>query len=53
MNKIAKAIAAAVSTFGAGITTASLDGGIVANEWWGILGGTLVAGAAVYLTPNG
>jgi hypothetical protein len=53
MNQIAKAIAGAITAAGTGIITAASDGGIVLNEWWTILGGTLVAGAAVWYVPNG
>lgn len=52
MTTIAKAIAAAVVAAGTGITTAAIDGGIAANEWWVILGGTLVAFGSTWYTPN-
>jgi hypothetical protein len=52
MKQVAKAIAGAVTALGTGIITAASEGGIVTNEWWVILGGTLVAGAAVWIVPN-
>lgn len=52
MGTLAKAIAAAVGAFGTGLITAASDSGIDTNEWWVILGGTLVAGAAVWAVPN-
>ena len=52
MNKIAKAIAGAVTAFGTGNITAAAEQGIEGNEWWVIVGGTLVAGAAVWAVPN-
>ena len=47
-----KAIAAAVTTLGGLITTAALDGAITGGEWYGIVGGVLIAAAAVYQIPN-
>lgn len=52
MKSIAKALASAVTAFGTGIATAATDGGIIDHEWWVILGGTLVAMAAVWSVPN-
>ena len=52
MKPVAKAIASAVSAFGTGLITAASDGGVAANEWYVIIGGTLVAGAAVFAIPN-
>lgn len=49
---VTKAVAAAIGSFGTGLITAASDGGIVQNEWWVILGGTLVATAAVWGFPN-
>ena len=50
--KVAKAIAGAVTAFGTGLITAATDGGISSSEWWVIIGGTLVGGAAVWTVPN-
>ena len=52
MKLIAKCIAGAVTAFGTGLITAASDGGIVSGEWYVIVGGTLVAGAAVWSIPN-
>lgn len=53
MVSIAKALAAAATAFGTGLITAAQTDGIAGNEWWVILGGTLIAGAAVWRVPNG
>lgn len=52
MATIMKAVAAAITAFGTGLTTAAVDGGIDANEWWVIIGGTLVAAGSVWYVPN-
>ena len=52
LAQIAKAIAGAVTAFGTGMIAAAVQDGITANEWYGIIGGTLVAGAAVWAVPN-
>jgi hypothetical protein len=52
MKTIAKAAAAAATALGTGIITAAQSDGINGNEWWTILGGTLIAGAAVWAVPN-
>ena len=53
MSKFVKAIAAAVGACGTGLITAAAENGIEwGTEGWVILGGTLIAGAAVYRLPN-
>ncbi len=52
LAQIAKAIAGLVTAFGTGLITAAQDGGITSGEWYAIVGGALVAGAAVWTIPN-
>lgn len=53
MSKFVKAIAAALGALGTGLVTAAAENGIEwGTEGWVILGGTLIAGAAVYRIPN-
>lgn len=52
LAQVAKAIAGAVTAFGTGIITAATDDHITSGEWWAIIGGMLVAGAAVWTIPN-
>jgi hypothetical protein len=47
-----KAIAGLVTAFGTGLITAATEGGISSGEWYAIIGGALVAGAAVWTVPN-
>lgn len=57
MGKYAKAIAAFVTTFGAGYTAAILDGspggsGVTSAEWQHTAVAALVAGILVWAVPN-
>ncbi len=52
LAQIAKAIAGLVTAFGTGLMTAATDGGVSSGEWYAIIGGALVAGAAVWTVPN-
>ena len=52
MSKFTKALAGFIGTFGSGLVTAAADGGVVASEWYTIVGGALVVGAGVYYVPN-
>lgn len=52
LAQIAKAIAGAITAFGTGLIAAASDGGVVGSEWYAIVGGALVAGAAVWAVPN-
>lgn len=47
-----KAVAAAIVAFGGALATASIDGGVSAGEWFGIVAAALVAGGGVYAVPN-
>lgn len=52
LAQVLKAVAGAVTAFGTGLMTAATDGGIASGEWYAIVGGALVAGAAVWTIPN-
>jgi hypothetical protein len=52
VKEIKKAIGGALVTFGTGVSTAALDGGIDTSEWWGIAGGTLIAFGTVWALTN-
>ncbi len=52
MKLVAKAIAGAATAFGTGLITAASDAGVTSGEWYTIIGGTIVAGAAVWYIPN-
>jgi hypothetical protein len=52
IGTIAKAVTAAVSTFGATYATALQDGTVTTGEWVTIAVAVVVATAAVYAVPN-
>ncbi len=57
LNRYAKAIAAAVTTFGAGYTVAILDGtpggtGVTSAEWQHTIISAVIAGILVWAVPN-
>lgn len=57
MGKYAKAVVAALTTFGASFTTAIQDGSVggsavVSNEWVLIVVGTAISAVAVWAVPN-
>ena len=52
MDKIAKAIAGALSAAGAALLTAMADGGVTATEWVVIAIAAVGGFAAVWATPN-
>jgi len=43
---------ASIGAFGTGLIAAASDGGVVSNEWYVIIGGTLVTFAATWRMPN-
>lgn len=47
-----KSLVAGVTAFGTGLITAAAEDGITDNEWYIIIGGTLVSAAAVWTIPN-
>ena len=50
--KVAKAIAAAATAFGASFAVAVADNGVTSGEWVTIVVATVVAFAAVWAIPN-
>lgn len=48
MTKLTNAIAVAAGTFGTGLVTAASDGGVVADEWYVMIGAAIAAAAGVY-----
>lgn len=52
LAQVLKAVAGAVTACGTGLITAATDDQITSGEWYAIVGGALVAFAAVWTIPN-
>jgi len=52
MNQIAKAIIGAATAASTGLVAVLADGHVTATEWVVVATGTVIAGFAVWATPN-